>query len=64
MGKRNTLFFGALFGALTGLVVAVLLVRRAESEGRDDVISAGEGLRLGMLLLGMLQQVRRLGEGN
>ena len=62
--KRNTMLLGGVLGALGGVAIAMLLVRRAESEGREEVITAGEGLRLGMLMIGLLQQVRALSDGN
>ena len=45
------------------LGAAYLLVQRADKEGHELKLSTGEGMRLGMLVLGMLRQVSRLGEG-
>jgi len=53
---------GALIGALTGLFAAVLLQRRAEKTGTDITISAGEGLQLGMLVVGLLRSISSLGD--
>ena len=60
--KTRTLLIGAALGALTGLGAAYLLVQRAERENATPEISAGEGIKLGLLLLGMLKQVAQLGE--
>jgi hypothetical protein len=60
--KSRTLFMGGLLGALTGVGVAFLLVRRAESRASQLEIGPGEGIRLGLLLLGLLRQVSELGE--
>ncbi len=51
---------GAVIGALTGLSTAYLLTRNAEREGEDHAISAGQGLKLGALILGTLRQILQL----
>lgn len=61
--KARTLLIGALLGALTGLGAAYLIVRRAEANETRPRLTAGLGVQLGMLLLGLLRQVGRLGEG-
>ncbi|HEX9797705.1 MAG TPA: hypothetical protein VGA52_12025 [Anaerolineales bacterium] len=58
--KGRLLLAGGLVGALTGLGIAYLMVQRAERRGGDLELSSGEGLRLGLLLLGMLRQVADL----
>jgi ABC-type Mn2+/Zn2+ transport system permease subunit len=60
--KLRTLIAGAIVGALTGLSAAYLMTRRAEQHGEQLSISGGQGLRLGMLLLGLIRQVMQLGE--
>ncbi len=60
--KTKTLLIGAALGALTGLGAAYLLTRRAEQRGERLAISSGQGLKIGMLLAGLLQQVLRLGD--
>ncbi|GAB4504341.1 MAG: hypothetical protein Fur0043_13350 [Anaerolineales bacterium] len=60
--KRNTLLLGALIGAFTGLVAAMLLQRRAEKQGSETAITAGEGLKLGVLIFGLLRAIASLGE--
>jgi hypothetical protein len=61
--KLRTLMLGALLGAVTGLGAAYLLVRRSEAIGVRPKLGAGEGFRLGALVLGLLRQVGQLGEG-
>ena len=58
--KAKTLLTGVLLGALTGLAAAYLLVQRAEAEQRTPRLTAGHGVKLGMLLLGLLRQVGQL----
>jgi hypothetical protein len=60
--KGRVLLMGSVAGALTGLVAAYLLVRRAEEKGVEPRLEAGEGIRLGLLLLGLLRQVSVLTE--
>ena len=61
--KRNTLMVGGMLGALTGLGVAYLMVRRAEKRDEPLRMSSGEGIRLGLLLLGLLRSITELGGG-
>jgi hypothetical protein len=58
--KSKILLFGAFIGALTGLGTAYLLTKNAEKEGEELAISTGQGLKLGLLILGMLKQVLQL----
>jgi len=62
MNKGRTLFYGALIGAATGLVAAMLLNRRAEKSERGTAITAGEGLKLGVLVLGLLRAIGSLAD--
>lgn len=60
--KRQTIFLGALIGAITGAIAAMLLTRRAEREERPAAITAGEGLKLGVLVFGLLRAIASLGD--
>ncbi len=62
-GKSKVLAIGALIGALTGLGTAYLLTKNAEKEGEDLAINTGQGLKLGLLILGMLRQILQLDDG-
>jgi len=62
MNKGRTLLFGALIGAATGLVAAMLLNRRAEKGERETAITAGEGLKLGVMVLGLLRAIGSLAD--
>ncbi len=62
MNKSRTILFGALIGAVTGLVAAVLLTRRAEKTERETAITTGEGLKLGVLVFGLLRAIASLGD--
>ncbi len=42
MNKNRTLLFGALIGAGTGLIAAMLLNRRAQESGNELALTTGE----------------------
>jgi len=62
MNNSRTILFGALIGAFTGLIAAVLLTRRAEKNESETAITAGEGLKLGVLVFGLLRAIASLGD--
>jgi gas vesicle protein len=62
MNKNKTLLFGALLGALTGLIAANLLNRRAEKTGSELAITSGDGMKLGVLVFGLLRAIASLGD--
>jgi ABC-type Mn2+/Zn2+ transport system permease subunit len=62
--RARALLAGIAIGALTGLVGAYLLVRRAEAHGSKPKLDAGEGIRIGVLVMGLLRQVAMIAEGD
>jgi gas vesicle protein len=62
MKKTNTILLGTLVGAATGLIAAVLLTRRAEKGDRETALTTGEGLKLGVLVFGLLRAIASLGD--
>ena len=62
MTDNRVLLFGALIGAATGLIAAKMLQRRAERTGTEISLSAGEGIQLGVMIMGLLRAVAALGE--
>ncbi len=62
--KAIALGTGAAIGALVGAGAAYLFTQKAEREGRVPDITLGEGVRIGILVLGLLRQVSVLGEGD
>jgi hypothetical protein len=62
MNKNRILLLGALIGAFTGLLAAFLLTRRAEKNERETAITAGEGLKLGALVFGLLRAISSLAD--
>ncbi len=62
MNKNRVLLLGALIGAATGLVAALMLQRRAEKTGTEVTISTGEGVQLGVMIMGLLRAISSLGD--
>jgi len=60
--KNRILLAGAVIGAVTGLVAAQMITRRAERDERQTAITTGEGIKLGALLFGLLRAIASLGE--
>lgn len=56
------LILGGLIGAVTGVVGAYMLIQRSKADHTVPKLSAGEGMRLGVMLLGLLRQVQVLGQ--
>ena len=57
----QVLAIGAVVGALTGLAGAYLLIQRAKRRAELPNLNASEGIRLGLLVFGLLRQVALLG---
>jgi len=60
--KPKVLIIGAVLGALVGLGAAFLLAQNAEKEGQPPQISAGDGVKVGVIVMGLLRTVATLGE--
>ena len=61
--KRNAMIIGAVVGALVGLGAAYLMIQNAERQGSQINVTAGDGVKLGITVMGLLRQVSALGEG-
>jgi hypothetical protein len=51
-----------VIGAATGLIAAMLLTRRAEKDEKETALTTGEGLKLGVLVFGLLRAIGSLGD--
>jgi hypothetical protein len=60
--KTKTLIIGTVAGAAVGLAGALLLTRRADETGTDITVSTGDGMRLGVMIIGLLRAVAALGD--
>ena len=66
MQERNTmktkiLIIGALIGAVAGIGAAYMLLQRAAQEERAPRLTTGEGVQLGLGVLGLLKLVSGMG---
>ena len=61
--KQKALILGGVLGALTGVGLAYLLIRKAEQTEGGMKFGTGEGVRLGIILTNLVRQVARLGDG-
>jgi hypothetical protein len=59
----KAILVGAALGALVGAGAAYLLVQRTRREDGEVHITPGDGVKLGVLVFGLLRQVAQLGEG-
>ncbi len=60
----QVLIIGGVVGALTGLGAAYLLIQRARRRAEPPNLNASEGVKLGLLVFGLLRQVALLGGGD
>jgi hypothetical protein len=58
----KVLAIGGVLGALTGLAAAYLLVQRSKKTGEKPTLELGEGIKVGVLLFGLLRNIALLGE--
>ena len=61
--KPKTLAIGGVIGLVAGLAAAYLFIQRAERESRTPEINAKEGVKLGLLVFGLLREIASLGDG-
>lgn len=55
--KTKILVIGGLAGLIIGVLAAFMLLRRSEMENREPSMSATDGVKIGMGLLGILKLV-------
>jgi gas vesicle protein len=60
--KGRFLLAGTVIGAITGLIAAMILSRRAEKNERTTAITAGDGVKIGALVFGLLRAIASLGD--
>ena len=58
--RRNAMLFGAVIGAVIGVVAANMLVKEAEESNNGTALTPAKGMKLGMLVLGLLRQITSL----
>ena len=58
--KTKTLIVGGIVGLMVGLAGAYMLMQRAEERNETPQLTAGQGVKLGLGLLGVLRLVQEL----
>jgi hypothetical protein len=59
--KMKTFIIGAIIGTLTGIGAAYMINQRAQAENTQPKLTAGEGLKIGLGVLGLLRLVSDIG---
>ena len=59
--KMKTFIIGAIIGTLTGIGAAYMIIQRAQAENTQPKLTAGEGLKIGLGVLGLLRLVSDIG---
>lgn len=61
--RPRILLGGAILGAVVGLIAAGMLIQRSEKKNLDPQVSPVEGVKLGLLVFGLLREIAQLGDG-
>jgi hypothetical protein len=61
--RPRILLLGAVAGAVVGLIAAGMIISRAERKDADPQVTAVEGVKLGLLVFGLLREIAQLGDG-
>lgn len=59
--KTKTIVAGTVLGALVGAAASLMLVKRSESEGVRPKLSTGDGVQVGLGVLGVLRLIAGIG---
>lgn len=62
--NSKILFIGGLLGLMSGLLAAYLLVQKSQEREKDLSISAGDGVKVGLGILGVLKLISDIGDRN
>ena len=61
--KTKVLLVGGVIGAVVGIAAAYLYIQNNTVGEEPPEISPGEGVKLGVLVFGLLRSIANLGEG-
>ncbi len=61
--QTKALIVGGVLGALTGLGAAYLYIQSMEKSEQRASFKAGDGVKIGLLVLGLMRSVAQLGDG-
>jgi hypothetical protein len=59
--KTKTILIGAVIGAAAGLIAAYILVQRADESQQAPRLNAGDGVKVGLGVLGVLRLISDIG---
>lgn len=60
--QSKTLIIGGVLGLFSGLFAAYLLIQRAKNSQKQPELSAGDGVKVGLGVLGVLKLIADMGE--
>jgi hypothetical protein len=61
--KPKALIIGGIIGALAGVTAAYLFIQNVQEEGEGPPqVTVGQGVKIGVLVLGLLRSISSLGE--
>jgi hypothetical protein len=60
--KTKTFVIGAIGGLLLGLAASYIVIHRAEQEDTTPKLTPGDGVKVGLGLLGVLRLISDLGD--
>jgi hypothetical protein len=58
--KSKTLLIGTTVGAVTGLIAALIVLQRAEKNETTPKLTAGDGVKVGIGIMGVLRLLAEL----
>ncbi len=59
--KTRTILIGAVVGTVAGLIAAYILVQRANEAQQTPRLNAGDGVKVGLGVLGVLKLISDIG---
>lgn len=59
--KTKTMIMGIAIGAVAGAISAYLMIQKAESEQTTPKLSPGQGVQVGLGVLGLMRLIAGLG---
>jgi hypothetical protein len=59
--KTKTIITGTVIGAAVGALSSFLLIKRAEAENTKPKLSPGEGVQMGLGVIGLLRIIAGIG---
>lgn len=60
--KKKVLFVGGFIGLLSGVLAAYLLIQKSQQNEKELSISAGDGVKVGLGVLGVMKLISDLAD--